>query len=942
MATIGSRRGAGLLAIGLAVVAAVVAGGTLARAETIRGSVQTADGAPAKGAKVWTAKLWTQLLDRRETEADDQGRFSLEVRPSEWLFWANLGTQGGEISRAVKVQAGQEAEPVAITLTEQGRLRGRLVEAESGKPIAGGMFALDNGLVPIADDQGRFEAVGLGRVGYHEAFVVCPGRARMRVLFVMSDRPETELEIRVPRAGKVVGRVTDVQGRPIPGARVGRSTSGHSISINALFIRCDDQGRFEYDGIALDRPTWLGAGADGYQYQQEDNLLVAPKLGMLTLDFRLARAPEATNSGDDAAKAKGDAQSGSAASAEYRDVSGIVLGPGDEPVAGAAVRWGADRNSGTISTRTGADGRFRLGRVPDQKGVVAVIAAGSKLAPAFAFVQGRGEQDVRVSLVEGRSARGMVRDDRGGPLAKVSVTPVIFSPDPNRGGWVWFSELTAETDSQGRFELSGLPVAGAKFDFLRQGLSDLRNQILELGGPDNTVTMRGGGAIQGRVVDPEGRPVRNFRILLNASRERRPDDKFGGFFAGFTGIGLTYTSDDGYFVVKDLTAGSVQRVTALAPGYGEGIADRAVAEPANLLTPAEALTIRLAPAHALRLRAVEEGSGRPVADARVSLIYDDPSIDTNFSWGYHDVSWGDSVQTRTGEDGLAGFPVLTFSEATLLVRAPGYGRRHLGWRNGAPEFTVALKPEAVISGEVVDKDSGRPLDGVHVGLLSSAGEGISAAINRPDEGRFRLTEIPEGDYTLTVRIDFGGELHRESLRLEAGQTLTRSFRLSKSETKEDTFIRVVPKPKEPAKSLKVGDTAPDFSVKALDDKPLALKDYRGKYVLLDFWATWCGPCIEELRHLRSAYQAFGGDPRLAMISLSLDDSPTEVTQFLKGKDQAWTQAFLGTWSRDPVTKSYGIEAIPAVLLLDPEGKIIARDLRGEAIKKAIADALSTK
>jgi hypothetical protein len=73
---------------------------------------------------------------------------------------------------------------------------------------------LSAGLVPLAsvppvaaaDDRGRFEAVALTRDGYHEAFVVCPGRARMRVLFVMSDKPETALEVRVPRAGKVVLR----------------------------------------------------------------------------------------------------------------------------------------------------------------------------------------------------------------------------------------------------------------------------------------------------------------------------------------------------------------------------------------------------------------------------------------------------------------------------------------------------------------------------------------------------------------------------------------------------------------------------------------------------------------------------------------------------------------------------------------------------------------
>jgi hypothetical protein len=79
-----------------------------------------------------------------------------------------------------------------------------------------------------------------------------------------------------------------------------------------------------------------------------------------------------------------------------------------------------------------------------------------------------------------------------------------------------------------------------------------------------------------------------------------------------------------------------------------------------------------------------------------------------------------------------------------------------------------------------------------------------------------------------------------------------------------------------------------------------------------------------------------------MISLSLDDSPADVSQFLKGKDQPRSQAFLGTWAQDPVTRSYGIEAIPAVLLLDPEGRIIARGLRGEAVVKAVSEELSRK
>ena len=92
------------------------------------------------------------------------------------------------------------------------------------------------------------------------------------------------------------------------------------------------------------------------------------------------------------------------------------------------------------------------------------------------------------------------------------------------------------------------------FTFLGEGVSDLRDHVLELD-KENVVMMSAAGAIRGKVVDHEGKPVRNFRVLLNGSREREPGDKYGGFFAGFCGIGLTYTSDDGSFVVRNLGAG---------------------------------------------------------------------------------------------------------------------------------------------------------------------------------------------------------------------------------------------------------------------------------------------------------------------------------------------------------------------------------------------------
>ncbi len=136
-----------------------------------------------------------------------------------------------------------------------------------------------------------------------------------------------------------------------------------------------------------------------------------------------------------------------------------------------------------------------------------------------------------------------------------------------------------------------------------------------------------------------------------------------------------------------------------------------------------------------------------------------------------------------------------------------------------------------------------------------------------------------------------------------------------------------------------GDTAPDFAVKKLEGGSLKLTDLRGKYVLLDFWATWCGPCVEETPNLKAVYEEFGQDPRFTMVSLSLDENIQPVRDFVKREKLSWQQAFLGEWSLDKVLRSYGYSSIPRILLIDPAGTIVATDLRGESIKIAVAKAL---
>jgi peroxiredoxin len=142
-------------------------------------------------------------------------------------------------------------------------------------------------------------------------------------------------------------------------------------------------------------------------------------------------------------------------------------------------------------------------------------------------------------------------------------------------------------------------------------------------------------------------------------------------------------------------------------------------------------------------------------------------------------------------------------------------------------------------------------------------------------------------------------------------------------------------------ALKVGTKFPDFSETDVDGKPMAIASYKGKVVLIDFWATWCGPCVAELPNVLATYQkhhAQGFD----IIGVSLDEDKAKLTQFTKAKDMPWQQFFDGlVWSNKLAVK-YGIESIPATFLLDGEGNIIGEDLRGEELEAAVAKAVAKK
>ncbi len=132
------------------------------------------------------------------------------------------------------------------------------------------------------------------------------------------------------------------------------------------------------------------------------------------------------------------------------------------------------------------------------------------------------------------------------------------------------------------------------------------------------------------------------------------------------------------------------------------------------------------------------------------------------------------------------------------------------------------------------------------------------------------------------------------------------------------------------KSVQVGQDAPEFKIETIDGKPLSLSDFKGKFVLIDFWASWCMPCRQENPNLVKAYNTYK-DKNFTILGISLDKDPNAWAQAVAADKLTWTHAGELNDFEGATVRLYQIEAIPSSFLIDPTGKIIAKNLRGEEL-----------
>lgn len=130
----------------------------------------------------------------------------------------------------------------------------------------------------------------------------------------------------------------------------------------------------------------------------------------------------------------------------------------------------------------------------------------------------------------------------------------------------------------------------------------------------------------------------------------------------------------------------------------------------------------------------------------------------------------------------------------------------------------------------------------------------------------------------------------------------------------------------------------ELSFTSVDGQTVDLKDFEGKVVLIDFWATWCGPCVAEVPHLLKAYKKYHSEG-LEVIGISLDKDKEKLLNFVRQNEIPWPQYFDGKGWNNEIAKKHDIHSIPSFWLINKKGQIISKDVRNN-LESAIETTLS--
>jgi beta-lactamase regulating signal transducer with metallopeptidase domain/5-hydroxyisourate hydrolase-like protein (transthyretin family)/peroxiredoxin len=879
-------------------------------------------GEPIEGVEIDSYILSEEKMNHRKAVTGKDGTAVVEYDPAARVDWLMLTPNRQGFVPANVYWDGRQ-HPIQIPPTksfalEPGTTIGGVVNDEKGRPIEGAtvritMPATESNLSNITFP------IGVPKTDARGRWVVSEAPADLSLVSIRVEHPSYQATSGKPSRGldsvtavlregpTVSGRVVDRAGKPVSGARVllGQEPFG-GVGVE---MKTDSRGTFK---LASRRsgPSIVTVLAEGF----------APAILAVNVEETGTTGPVELK-----------LEPASVIRIRVVDVHG-------KPVRAATCAVDTWRGHRTFFYRgdTDDDGRLTWKNAPTDAVLFDIFKTGFMRERLHPFTA--SDEDQVVVLHPELSVSGRVTDAATGkPVPSFRVIRGATFEGSTEVTW-WHSEALDCTD--GRYtQRFDQPMKSWHVRVEAPGYKPAESRAFrsDEGATTQDFALQPGPALSGVILLPDGKPADGAEVAL-ATRGVYIGLHDAGFNRGYN-VPLTKTGPDGRF-----TFTPPDKPAFLIAAHEAGFAET----PAGDVSTAVKLTLR--PWGRL-VGKVMIGT-KPGANQRVLFEPKRPEqggAGVFLRYGY---------DTQTDGEGRFVFDRIVPGPGTVsrvvVTAFPGGGQRHTpGWPEpydvkpgGTAEVTVGGKGRAVVGRVVVNGTPDSPLDWrqnspaeiklprVKLGQGPRGGDRYASNLDR--DGRFRVDDVPPGRYELTVPVNTPPDPSRGGAGTEIGRA---TLEFTVPEGPADAPVDVGEVVAKLLPTLKVGDLAPDFTAQKLGGGRLKLGDFQGKLVLLDFWATWCGPCLVDMPAMKDLQETFGRDGRFVLVGLSCDEEPEGPARYAREHGLSWTQGFAGNLYGELAT-TYLVKAIPATFLIGPDGRILAKNLRGPALKEAIRKALN--